>query len=609
MVETPWGDSESLRERRLPPGPGKSPEEVHANQRERLFGAMVASVAARGYAATRVADLVEISGVSSRSFYGLFPDKEACFLATLDALLSGVQATGFEGGIDERGKIRQGIAGFTAAVAAQPAAARLCLVEAHAAGAPAVERLDGAVAEFEARAQRASRAWSGAAPFPEEMVRAYLGALIGLARARLRRGEEGELPALVDELTATVASYVPPPAPLRLGERPAAAVEESLEGADHVERIFRALAVVVAEEGYAEATVEQISRRAGISGSRFYTHFRDKEDATLAAIDSTAAQMVAAAMPAFRRHGEWRRGIRTGLSALFSFLASRPALARLVMVEVYAVGPAAVALREEALRPLRMLFGEGAAETREAAPVALEAIAAGVFHLVEERIRRSGPADLPSLAPICSYIALAPFVGPEAACTVANAEGDLRGPAPPDAELVREIDRQPIKHQTVAYLARGPRALPEIAAALDRPKDLVLRHLEELEQANLVERFEDPADGEDRYRTDVEIVGTERWDQLETIERQRRSARFVHLVESEVHIALDAATFDSRPELVMVRVPMVVDERGWREISGVHLQTMEEIIRLTRESEARLAEKGGQPIRARTFLLHFPMPD
>ena len=68
MVVTPWGDSDSLRERRLPPGPGRPREGVLANQRERLFGAMVASVSERGYRATAVNDLVEISGVSSRTF-------------------------------------------------------------------------------------------------------------------------------------------------------------------------------------------------------------------------------------------------------------------------------------------------------------------------------------------------------------------------------------------------------------------------------------------------------------------------------------------------------------------------------------------------------------
>ena len=139
MVMTPWGDSDSLRGRRLPPGPGRERAEVELNQRERLFGAMVASVATKGYRATTLADLAEISGVSTRTFYDLFGDKRACFLATLEAVIgaavgvaAGVAADEGLGGWEERA--RAGSRTFAELIVAQPAAARVCLVEAFAAG-------------------------------------------------------------------------------------------------------------------------------------------------------------------------------------------------------------------------------------------------------------------------------------------------------------------------------------------------------------------------------------------------------------------------------------------------------------------------------------------
>jgi hypothetical protein len=42
-------------------------------------------------------------------------------------------------------------------------------------------------------------------------------------------------------------------------------------------------------------------------------------------------------------------------------------------------------------------------------------------------LRESGAEALPPLAPICTYIALCPFIGPEKACRIAN--GDGRGRA------------------------------------------------------------------------------------------------------------------------------------------------------------------------------------
>ena len=61
-VRTPWGDAGTLRERKLRPGQRLPPEEVARNQRERLFAALVAVVAEKGYEATRVADLLDLSG-------------------------------------------------------------------------------------------------------------------------------------------------------------------------------------------------------------------------------------------------------------------------------------------------------------------------------------------------------------------------------------------------------------------------------------------------------------------------------------------------------------------------------------------------------------------
>src|ERR1700709_1782710 len=87
MTKTPWGDAATLRERKLRPGRGMPRGEAERNQRERFFAAMVATVAEKGYEATTVADLVELSGVSRSAFYKHFEDKEACFLAAIEAIV------------------------------------------------------------------------------------------------------------------------------------------------------------------------------------------------------------------------------------------------------------------------------------------------------------------------------------------------------------------------------------------------------------------------------------------------------------------------------------------------------------------------------------------
>jgi AcrR family transcriptional regulator len=59
-------------------------DELRASQRGRLICAIADAVAEKGYAATTVADVIEHAGVSRKTFYEHFSDKEDCFLAAYD---------------------------------------------------------------------------------------------------------------------------------------------------------------------------------------------------------------------------------------------------------------------------------------------------------------------------------------------------------------------------------------------------------------------------------------------------------------------------------------------------------------------------------------------
>jgi AcrR family transcriptional regulator len=59
-------------------------EELKASQRGRLICAIADCVAEHGYPETTVADVIARAGVSRRTFYEHFTDKEDCFLAAYD---------------------------------------------------------------------------------------------------------------------------------------------------------------------------------------------------------------------------------------------------------------------------------------------------------------------------------------------------------------------------------------------------------------------------------------------------------------------------------------------------------------------------------------------
>ncbi|HET7507111.1 MAG TPA: TetR/AcrR family transcriptional regulator, partial [Solirubrobacterales bacterium] len=215
MVVTPWGSSETLREGMLRPGPGSNPETVAENQRQRLFGAMVASVAERGYWNTRVADLVELSGVSLRSFYDLFPDKRACFVATVSSLASATVEV-VVGGLGDDSweeESRRRLATFAELVSAQPAAARLFLIESYVAGPEAVAVVDEIsrnVEELVRRRLATSEEW---ADLPPEIGTVGVAAILEAFRTRLLKGQTQRLPEVADEIATLLLSYRPPQRP------------------------------------------------------------------------------------------------------------------------------------------------------------------------------------------------------------------------------------------------------------------------------------------------------------------------------------------------------------------------------------------------------------
>ena len=57
-----------------------------SNQRERIIDSIVHVCATKGYPTVTVEDITSYAGVSRRTFYDLFADKEQCFLAAYDLI-------------------------------------------------------------------------------------------------------------------------------------------------------------------------------------------------------------------------------------------------------------------------------------------------------------------------------------------------------------------------------------------------------------------------------------------------------------------------------------------------------------------------------------------
>jgi AcrR family transcriptional regulator len=130
--------------RRLPRGShGLDREVVEASQRSRLLEAIGRAVAERGYAGATIDDVVRRAGVSKKTFYDHFSDKEECFLAAYEAASEELLRRVVEarsGHDDWEARTRAGIVAYLRWLAADPALARVFLIEVAAAGPRALER-------------------------------------------------------------------------------------------------------------------------------------------------------------------------------------------------------------------------------------------------------------------------------------------------------------------------------------------------------------------------------------------------------------------------------------------------------------------------------------
>jgi AcrR family transcriptional regulator len=424
MVRTPWGDAAELRERKLRPGRGTPRQEAERNQRERLYAAMVATVAEKGYEATTVADLVELSGVSRSAFYRHFDDKQACFLAAIEAM---VEPTLKRIGGDESApagleRARRAFEALIEMIVDQPAAAKMCVVEIYAAGPEGSALMDRTMQAVEALAKRLLTQVPGREETPDEMVHALVGGIQKVIHKRLYRGKEDELLGLVPQLWDWFLCYPVPPGPLKATRRrtvKALPFEDRQRLANPPERILRALAAVVSEKGYPDTTVADVVEKAGTSQRTFYEHFKNKEDAIVAALDSGSAHMLAAALPAFRRAADWPQAVHDTQEAMFAFGAEEPEYARMGGVEMYAAGKRALDQREIVTEGMEGLLAPGYELKPETPPIAAEAIGGALYSLLYDHVNKKGPETLPDLVPTLVYVTLGPFLDGEDAYEVA----------------------------------------------------------------------------------------------------------------------------------------------------------------------------------------------
>ena len=178
----------------LPRGRHAAPRPVvREAQRARILAAMVQAVADQGYARVAVAHVIERAGVSRKTFYEQFANKDECFLAAYDATVDDLLVT-----IDDAlealapdwlGAHRAAVHAYLEALAASPHFAKAFLIEALGAGPEAVNRRAAVQDRFAAQLRDVHRRARQDIPeipeVPRHTFRAAVGAVTELVTAHV----------------------------------------------------------------------------------------------------------------------------------------------------------------------------------------------------------------------------------------------------------------------------------------------------------------------------------------------------------------------------------------------------------------------------------------
>lgn len=159
---------------------------------------------------------------------------------------------------------------------------------------------------------------------------------------------------------------------------------------------------VVGEKGYAELTVSDVIKRAGVSRRAFYEHFANREECFFATYDAIMAESSAAVGSAFGSGTSLPGNAQGAIEAIFQRALARPDAVRVLLVEIGAAGPEGITRRERVGAAYEALLRERLGLPPGSGPIAnpvLRGVIGGVGAVLYSHLQSGRSKQLLELVP------------------------------------------------------------------------------------------------------------------------------------------------------------------------------------------------------------------
>ncbi len=198
-----------------------------SDHRARLLEGMASAVSEKRYGEITVADVVRHARVSKRTFYENFPDKEACFLATYQAVSLELMARIASAATEEpagEAQLETATRAYFTALAERLPLVRAFLSEIHAAGPVALAMRREIHQRFatllQALVARARLTRPEILPLSPDMATALVGAINELVLLHVEQGRTERLTSLTATATELIGLVLMRPAPAAPKHKP-----------------------------------------------------------------------------------------------------------------------------------------------------------------------------------------------------------------------------------------------------------------------------------------------------------------------------------------------------------------------------------------------------
>ena len=175
------------------------------------------------------------------------------------------------------------------------------------------------------------------------------------------------------------------------------------------------------------------------------------------------------------------------------------------------------------------------------------------------------------------------------------------------------IVAHPTRVRAFSILAERTASPVEIAQEIGKDVGHVGYHVRKLQELNLIELVDEkPVRGavEHFYRAIARpIVDQKEVAQQSIAEREVFTRHILQLHVADVARAMDEHTFDARANRWILRIPMVVDEEGFEELSALHAEIYDRTLDIQARSDERRTGTEDEGISTMSTTMFFETPE